>query len=150
MELPTLNLGPRMKLILKGAFLSEHYDKSADDHLYFYLSSQIRNLTETFSFAITRNDTSKHVKRSKIISIDNEALDYVSRNGSTLTVKFFTSLETSFPITFMSDPTPLNKEVGIIFAALILCGLYTLIIWELVHRTFAAIIASTLAIGEQL
>jgi Na+/H+ antiporter NhaD/arsenite permease-like protein len=41
----------------------------------------------------------------------------------------------------------MDKEQGIIYAAIVLLGLYVLIIWEIVHRTFAAIVASTMAIG---
>lgn len=49
---------------------------------------------------------------------------------------------------FAYDPSPLNKDIGVILAAIVLIGLYILIIWELVHRTLAAMIASTMAIGE--
>lgn len=70
------------------------------------------------------------------------------------------------PITFSVDFMPINKPIGVLFAAFTLILLYALIVWEVslknhliyrfinlnpitqvVHRTFAAIIASTLSIA---
>lgn len=45
------------------------------------------------------------------------------------------------------DPSPLDKSLGIPLGSLVLLFLYILIIWEFVNRTFAAVVASTLAIG---
>lgn len=45
------------------------------------------------------------------------------------------------------DPSPVNFHVGAICAAFVLLMFYVLIIYEVVHRTFAAIISSIVAIG---
>lgn len=45
------------------------------------------------------------------------------------------------------DPTPVDIHVGAVCAGLVLLMFYVLIIYEIVHRTFAAIISSTMAIG---
>jgi P protein len=124
--------------------------------MYFYLSldhhnGQTENITEVFKFPIaelSQLDTVKEIKRSKVIHLNDSDYQSLHQNMSVLTLNMLTHLDTSFPVNFWYDPSPLDKEVGIIFAAIILLGLYVLIIWELVHRTFAAMIASTLAIGK--
>lgn len=58
-----------------------------------------------------------------------------------------TNFEEDLPLQFAYDDTPIDKQKGVIYAAIVLLGLYAMIIWELVHRTFAAIIASTMSIG---
>lgn len=45
------------------------------------------------------------------------------------------------------DISPIDKDRAVIYAAIVLIGLYIMIIWEVVNRTFAAIIASTMSIG---
>lgn len=45
------------------------------------------------------------------------------------------------------DPSPVNFHVGAICAAFVLLMFYVLIIYDIVHRTFAAIISSIVAIG---
>uniref|UniRef100_A0A1A9WPV7 Citrate transporter-like domain-containing protein n=1 Tax=Glossina brevipalpis TaxID=37001 RepID=A0A1A9WPV7_9MUSC len=45
------------------------------------------------------------------------------------------------------DESPVDQKLGIAFGAVVLVFLYIMIIWECVNRTFASMIASTLAIG---
>lgn len=45
------------------------------------------------------------------------------------------------------DPSPVNFHVGAICAAFVLLMFYVLIIYDIVHCTFAAIISSIVAIG---
>lgn len=59
----------------------------------------------------------------------------------------YTNIDQALPLLFAYDPSPIDKDVSVICAAVILLGLYILIIWDVVHRTFAAIIASTLALS---
>lgn len=92
-------------------------------------------------------DKAKEIKRSKTIPLNVSDFESLHQNKSVLRVNLLTELDTSFPVSLCYDPSPLDKEVGVILATVVLLGLYVLIIWELVHRTFAAIIASTLAIG---
>lgn len=50
-------------------------------------------------------------------------------------------------INVLFDPTPVNIHVGAMCAGLVLLTFYSLVIYEVVHRTFAAILTSTMAIG---
>lgn len=92
-------------------------------------------------------DTMAETRRRHVFLFNEATLSKVKSRSAALVVEFVTDLNTSFPMNFAYDPSPIDTRVGIILAACILLGLYVMIIWELVHRTFAAIIASTMCIG---
>lgn len=124
--------------------------------MFFYLSLDThdgisRNISELLKFPIanmTWMDQVKEIKRSEVIYLNDSDYESLHQNKSALRVNLYTQLETSFPVNFSYDPSPLDKDLGIILATIVLLGLYVMIIWELVHRTFAAIIASTMSIGK--
>lgn len=123
--------------------------------MFFYLSLDYhngdnQNITKVLKLPIaemSQIDNVKEMKRSITIALNDSDYLRLHQNMSVLKVNIMTKLKTSFPVNFSYDPSPLDKDLGIILATLVLLGLYVLIIWELVHRTFAAMIASTLAIG---
>lgn len=145
-----------MKLIFKGAFLSDHYDALADNYMYYFVrmhfaNQSTHNVTQLMKFPIanvSEHDDVKLVKRSSTVYLQESEYAAMQNANASLQLNLLTELDTSFAVNFCYDPSPLDTGVGLIMAAAILMGLYVLIIWELVHRTFAAIIASTLAIGE--
>lgn len=92
-------------------------------------------------------DIVDEVKRTHTFILDSEMWEKRTQNNSVLRLKISTNLPVSFPINFAYDPTPINKSIGVIYAAILLFGLYVLIIWEIVHRTFAAMVASTMSIA---
>lgn len=111
----------------------------------------VQNITELMKFPVvntTEMDLVKEIKRTKTVHISYPDYDRLHANKSTLVLNLFSNFEASFPVNFAYDPSPLDKDMGIIYAAIVLLGLYIMIIWELVHRTFAAMIASTMSIGN--
>lgn len=68
-------------------------------------------------------------------------------NLTDLTLHFISNIDAELPLQLSIDESPIYKKDGVIYAAIVLCGLYVMIIWEIVNRTFAAIIASTLSVG---
>ncbi|XP_046383180.1 P protein-like isoform X2 [Ischnura elegans] len=64
-----------------------------------------------------------------------------------LRLRLETNLQESFPVSIRYDPSPINVEDGIVYATLVLMGLYVLIIFDIVHRTLAALLASTMSIA---
>lgn len=86
-------------------------------------------------------------KKEKIFHISSDAHSKIVNNETTLRLHIKSDFMKNFAVNVAYDPTPIDKDVGIIYAAVVLFGLYVLIIWELVHRTFAAMIASTMSIG---
>lgn len=128
--------------------------------MFFYLSlvdeeGNSVNITEEgflMKFPVvntTEMDTVKEIKRSRTVPLRYEDYESIVEKKSKLQLNLFTNItDASFPVNFAYDPSPLDKDMGIIYAAIVLLGLYVMIIWELVHRTFAAIIASTMSIGK--
>lgn len=96
---------------------------------------------------IDRIDTADETKRARIFEISNGMLESVTRNGSLLQLSLSTNLPVSFAIQLAYDSNPIDRSVGVIYAAIVLLGLYVMIIWEIVHRTFAAMVASTMSIA---
>lgn len=123
--------------------------------MYFYVSLESENhsshnITELLKLPIaniSQIDVVSEIERSTTIYLEDDDFRKLNDHSAMLTVNLFTKLDTSFAMNFVYDPAPLNKDLGVILAAVILVGLYVLIVFELVHRTFAAMMASTTAIG---
>jgi P protein len=161
-------LHPRIGLIFRGAFLSDHYDTSNETERMFFLLSieypdgTVKNVSlrdendssktvEYYSFpvaSIEDMDVIKELKRKKELDIDEGVYKNLTNgSGAKLKLKLKTTYSASLAVNFAYDPSPLDLEMGLIYATIVLLGLYVMIIWELVHRTFAAMIASTMSIG---
>lgn len=152
-------IDPRVGLIFKGSFQNEHYDNISLNWLNYFLSMDhysdtgvvSENVSEVFKFPVVNislMDTVKEIKRSATVPLDYDKYIKLQRNESVLKLNLITNFNESFPVNFAYDPSPLDKDMGIIYATIVLLGLYIMIIWELVHRTFAAMIASTMSIGN--
>ncbi|KAG4072992.1 hypothetical protein HA402_009411 [Bradysia odoriphaga] len=66
--------------------------------------------------------------------------------NTVLRIKFQTNSVEEFAIQLGYDMSPINMNVGVIFGGAILILFYGLIIFEVVHRTFAAVMSSILTI----
>ncbi|XP_032665122.1 P protein [Odontomachus brunneus] len=84
----------------------------------------------------------RHEKIFEIKGVDDETLSH-----SVMSINFRTDLKSSLPIYISYDLSSPNSNVGIICAVLVLVGLYILIIFEIVHRALAAMLASTMSVG---
>lgn len=87
-------------------------------------------------------------ERSNTIYLEESDFEIIKENKSMLILNLYTHFADSFPASVAYDPSPLNKDAGIILAGIVLLGLYVLIVFELVHRTLAAMIAAAMAIGN--
>lgn len=149
-------INPRIKLHFEGAFLTEHYDEIASNFMYFYLTVEtngiFRNISELYSIGIanqTELDIAEEIEREMTIQLDHSDYESLHQGDHTvMKINLLTQMTTSFPMNFVYDHAPLDKNLGIILAAVVLIGLYVLIVLELVHRTLAAVLGSTTAIGE--
>lgn len=92
-------------------------------------------------------DKSIEVKRKHLFYLEPEIMKDINNNGKQLALKISTNLSISFAIQLSYDLNPIDRSVGVIYAAIVLFGLYIMIIWEIVHRTFAAMVASTMSIA---
>ncbi|KAK5638427.1 hypothetical protein RI129_012722 [Pyrocoelia pectoralis] len=64
-----------------------------------------------------------------------------------LRVNMKTNLKTNLPLSLSYNVQPINMDDGIVYAALVLVLLYILIIFEVIHRTLAAMLISTMSIA---
>lgn len=123
-------------------------------HFYLTLDSNgiTRNISQLYSIAIaneTELDFVEEIERETTIHLNSSDYESLHQGDhAVMRVNLFTQMTTSFPMNFIYDYSPLDEQLGIILAAVVLVGLYVLIVLELVHRTLAAILGSTTAIGE--
>ncbi|XP_075988683.1 OCA2 melanosomal transmembrane protein hoepel1 isoform X2 [Anticarsia gemmatalis] len=73
--------------------------------------------------------------------------DQIGRNGTKVTLRMSTTSNNTVPLTISYQLNPLDPEEGIIYATILLITLYMLIIFEIVNRTIAALLSSSLAVA---
>lgn len=144
-------LESRLGVIVYGAFVDEN--SNTTNFLYIrvqllhededdgnYSISYIENDDNIFRVPITGNikdiDTATEVKKAHTFYLDEEMFDKIPQNDTVLRLSIQSNLPVSLPINLAYDPTPIDKSRGVIYAAIVLFGLYVMIIWEVVHRTF--------------
>lgn len=165
--LDALPISQRVGIHIHGSFISEFPQHNVTNLNYLYVSVQILmpdkknnnsdgviitdNVTDVWRLSVINDidqlDRSQEVQRKHVFSIGDYNLNKLRHQNATMRLKMETNFDSIFPINLAYDSMPIDTKVGVMYAAVILLGLYILIIWEIVHRTFAAIIASTLSIG---
>ncbi|XP_033212029.1 P protein-like [Belonocnema kinseyi] len=68
-------------------------------------------------------------------------------SANVISVNMRTNLSITLPVSLAYDLSAINTDYGIVYAAVILLGLYILIIFEIVHRAIAAMLASTMSLA---
>ena len=146
--------------------MTEHYLNISENYLIVYIQQVYINSTfsglpnEDTEYAenVTRSwqipvvstdmiDLSLALTKKRVFDIDSVVHHKVVSNQTYLRLHMVSNFNANLAVQMSYDDSPIDKDIGIIYAAIVLLGLYIMIIWELVHRTFAAMIASTLSIG---
>lgn len=113
--------------------------------------SYTENITDTLVFALVPDDkldTARESRQTALFDLGGTIFDKIHDPRSILRLRFRTNnTDAIIPLQIAYDPSPIDKAAGVAYGAILLLGLYGLIIWEVVHRTFAAIFASTMAIA---
>lgn len=165
-ELTEPPLESRLGVIVYGAFSDEnsnttnflyiqvqllHTEAPDEDEDGNFSISYMESDNSIFKIPIVENiddiDTATEVKRTHTFYLDEKMFEQIPQNDTVLRLRIHSNLPVSLPINLAYDPTPIDKSRGVIYAAIVLLGLYIMIIWEVVHRTFAAMVASTTAIA---
>lgn len=106
---------------------------------------------DIFKLPIVENvnsiDRAHQAHRTHIFNIGTELFEQIKQNGTMIQLEITSNLQISFPLNLAYDSTPIDKAQGVIYAGVILFGLYLMIITEIVDRIFAGMIASTFAIA---
>ncbi|XP_038112968.1 P protein isoform X3 [Culex quinquefasciatus] len=171
--LPDAPPGSRVGIYLKGSFLNDQQHNMTTNYVSVNLQllytgnsnnssgnmsyvqehdvKHVENVTDAWLVPIPMDvsglDQLDEISRKHTFDIGTANHRKVTAGKAVIRVRLSSNADTDVPVRFTYDPTPIDKETGVMYAAIVLLGLYVLIIWEIVNRTFAAIIASTLAIG---
>lgn len=121
------------------------YYNASGDEFYVEDASKVWKLAIVYPEQLDTTKESWKANNYDISPVDEELL--LQANYTTLNLRFIANIESEFPLQLSIDESPIYKKEGVIYAAIVLCGLYIMIIWEIVNRTFAAMIASTLSVG---
>ncbi|XP_026470190.1 P protein-like, partial [Ctenocephalides felis] len=169
--LPERLNGARLQIELSGAFLPEHYgnlsinyielwleilevsqsvDPANASHLKKHEVLYIHNISDASFWRLPivsedLFDIVPELTRRRVFTLGS----YPSRKipDSVARVRMRTNAEANFPLSIGYDVSPIDMDDGVIYAAVVLLGLYILIVFEIVHRTFAAILASTMSVA---
>lgn len=165
-------INPRLGVLMRGAFsdapaFSHSPNTTAYLHVYvqlLYLGtptddgvynstdvSYTENITNTLVFPLVPEDQLDTVRESRqtaLFDLGTTIYTKIHDPRSVLRLRFRTNnTKAIVPLQIAYDPSPIDKAAGVAYGAILLLILYGLIIWEVVHRTFAAMFASTMAIA---
>ncbi|XP_036334515.1 P protein-like [Rhagoletis pomonella] len=83
------------------------------------------------------------IERTKLFTLQN-----LSANGSKkLLISLQTNIVEPLSLGFYYEPTPINLEIGIAIALILVMGFYIVLMLDIVHRALAVIIFCTLSIS---
>ncbi|XP_055600405.1 P protein-like isoform X1 [Uranotaenia lowii] len=165
--LPKVPLSTRVRFTFEGTFLGEPYTNITVNYLTIYLQSMsstlegnmteesvppnaIHNISEPWHIPIVHPylfDSAPILKKQHIFEMSDSSYERIHEEKAAVRLMVKSNIKAPMPISVQYDHAPVKRDVGVIYAAFVLIFLYALIVWEIVHRTFAAVIASTLAIS---
>ncbi|KAK0181182.1 hypothetical protein PV327_003487 [Microctonus hyperodae] len=107
-----------------------------------------QNLTEPWEIPLLPSNLMNTLPKQQITrTFELNNLKNINSTNNIIYINLRTNSQTGFIISIGYDLSPIDYENGIIFSILILIGLYILIIFEIIHRALAAMLASTMSIA---
>ncbi|XP_028167067.1 P protein-like [Ostrinia furnacalis] len=106
------------------------------------------SITESKTLALEQSQL-----KPPVFSLDNSSdldllsWDQIENNGTTVTLRMATTSNCTVPLTVSYQMNPLDERDGIIYSTILLASLYLLIIFEIVNRTIAALLSSSLGVA---
>lgn len=153
-------LEPRLGLILHGAFAGEN--SNTTNFLFVEIEMLRPNENDSsityaeydknvYKVPVIENingiDVAPVIKKSHTFELNHKFHQQIQQNDTILRLRINSNLPVNLPLNIAYDPAPIDKTLGVIYASILLLGLYVIIIWEIIDRTFAAMIASTMSIA---
>ncbi|KAK2576947.1 hypothetical protein KPH14_005560 [Odynerus spinipes] len=138
------NLSAHHLMIWLSLLVNDHNDSN---NLYEY-NIHAENISDYWILPVLPEnlmDIFPDQKHQKVFELDNIWKDELEQNAISINLR--TDLEHSFPVSIAYDLSSINTDDGIPYAAIVLFGLYVLIIFEVVHRALAAMLASTMSVA---
>lgn len=75
-------------------------------------------------------DNVTEIRRSTIFDLGGVSIDKINNKDTELRIVIEGNFGYNFAFLFTYDPTPMDVAVGVIYATIVLLGLYIMIIWE--------------------
>lgn len=161
--LPDAPPGSRVGIYLKGAFLNDQQHNMTSNYVsvnlqLLYTSNSnstanmsyvqehdvkhVENVTDAWLVPIPMDvatlDQTDEITRKHTFDIGTANHRKVTSGKAVIRVRLTSNADTDVPVRFTYDATPIDKETGVMYAAIVLLGLYVLIIWEIVNRSRAS------------
>ncbi|CAG9576987.1 unnamed protein product [Danaus chrysippus] len=156
-----------LRVKLSGPFLSEQAEgKMNSSEMTGYMKMDVwleKWRVENVGKVISEKDVlDKEVSKIWTILLQEDDLDFTtgesrssiimlesnSTNGSSVfALRMQTTANQSAPISLNYVINPLDRNTGVIYSCILLCGLYILIIFEVINRTMAAVLISTTSLA---
>lgn len=135
--------GSKIGIALEGDF-TFNASKNEDLFLRVHLQSVLLNksLSDIWKIPIEFNENSQKMIHKNVFTL-NQSLN----SSPIIQVMFENPFNKEFPVQLIYDPHPIDTNMGIVYGVILLIGMYGLIISEIIHRTFAVMLASTMAIA---
>ncbi|KAM3955657.1 P protein-like [Aphomia sociella] len=149
---------------LSGPFLSEHHElKTNSNSLVTYHKMEV--WLERWSYRDENDLESKYVEGTKhwlFCLQDENQLDFnegesrshtfrlksnSTDSNHTYALRMRSSTTRTIPFTLSYTVSPLDVATGVVYALVLLIGLYVLIIFEIINRTMAAIFVATMSLA---
>lgn len=92
-----------------------------------------QNLTEPWRIPLAGAsdlDTVPELKKKHTFLLGQVPLEKIRNSNAKLRIVMTNNVGVHVPVNFAYDPTPIDQSVGIIYATIVLLGLYVMIIWE--------------------
>ncbi|KAI4487019.1 hypothetical protein M0802_012119 [Mischocyttarus mexicanus] len=139
-----LNLSSHHLKIWLSLLTNEYNNSTTSPYEYNLRSKNISNYWILPVLPENLMDLFPGQKHQKIFELDDIDEKFT---GNTISINLCTNLEHSFPLSIAYDLSSINTDDGIPYAAIVLFGLYVLIVFEIVHRALAAMLASTMSVA---
>ncbi|XP_077284036.1 P protein-like isoform X2 [Arctopsyche grandis] len=161
--------GSKMLLKLKGPFIPDDFSNYSMHWVNVWVDAvQLNRTISPSNISLLQDEDIVYEKTIstmwEILLVSGDNLDFVpnaektmifdleeyEKNSSLptiLRVMMESNIETITPVSVGYNMNPIDVTVGICYATVVLLGLYILIIFEIVHRTFAAMLASTMSLA---
>lgn len=100
---------------------------------YYFLLCLIQNISIVWYVPVVSQqmvDNVTEIRRSNIFDLGSVSIDKIKNKDTELRIVIEGNFDYNFAFLFTYDPTPMDVAVGVIYATIVLLGLYIMIIWE--------------------
>lgn len=138
---------------MEGAFFQEQHSNKTNNFLLVYVQLIITNDSTSYAenIAYTENiteiwkipvapaqmqDNAIELKKRHVFELGNIALSKIQNQNAVLRLQMVSNLNATLPVQFSYDANPIDTNTGVIYAAVVLLGLYIMIIWEVCFLSY--------------